>query len=54
MEKEIRRENQRGGRVRRTQPDVAAKRGKSKECGRPLQAGKGVETDCPLEPLEGT
>ena len=54
MEKEIRRENQRDGRMRRTQPDIAARRRKSKECERPLEAGKGTETDCPLEPLEGT
>ena len=56
MEERGMRENQRDGSIRRTQPAVAGfeeggKGPQAKECGWPLETGKGKEMDSSLEPI---
>lgn len=53
MEEEIKRENQRNGSMRGTQPGGMLGP-RVKESGWLLEAGKGKKTDSPVETLEGT
>lgn len=57
MKEKIRRENQRNGSIRRTQPTTVSfedggKLPQTKECGEPLEPGKGEKKKSPLEPPE--